>query len=160
MTSLVTQPLKITFIVINQPSWWRHQMETFSALMALCAGNSSVTSEFPPQRPVMRVMFSLIFAWINVWVNNREAGDLGRHCAHYDVIVMITRLFWPGGLIKHSCTPLIASSVCIINVQGTRQGNGDSEYNRYRHHIGTPFTLVAICAGTPLVSAATYCEIT
>ena len=33
-------------------SWWRHQMETFSALLALCAGNSPVTSEFPAQRPV------------------------------------------------------------------------------------------------------------
>ena len=32
--------------------WWRHQMETFSALLALCAGNSSVTGEFPTQRPV------------------------------------------------------------------------------------------------------------
>ena len=32
--------------------------------------------------------FSLICAWINVWVNNREAGDLRRHRAHYDVIVM------------------------------------------------------------------------
>ena len=29
-------------------SWWRHQMETFSALLAICAGNSSVTGEFPP----------------------------------------------------------------------------------------------------------------
>ena len=33
-------------------------------------------------------MFSLICAWINRWVNNREAGDLRRHRAHYDVIVM------------------------------------------------------------------------
>ena len=33
-------------------------------------------------------MFSLICAWINSWVNNREAGDLRRHRAHYDVIVM------------------------------------------------------------------------
>ena len=32
--------------------WWRHQMETFSALLALCAGNSPVTGEFPSQRPV------------------------------------------------------------------------------------------------------------
>ena len=29
-------------------------METFSALLALCAGNSSVTGEFPAQRPVTR----------------------------------------------------------------------------------------------------------
>ena len=28
-------------------SWWRHQMETFSALLAICAGNSPVTGEFP-----------------------------------------------------------------------------------------------------------------
>ena len=34
------------------------------------------------------LMFSLICVWINGWVNNREAGDLRRHCAHYDVIVM------------------------------------------------------------------------
>ena len=35
------------------------------------------------------LMFSLICAWINGWVNNREAGDLRRHRAHYDFIVMI-----------------------------------------------------------------------
>ena len=33
-------------------SWWRHQMETFSALLAICAGNSPVPGEFPAQRPV------------------------------------------------------------------------------------------------------------
>ena len=33
-------------------TWWRHQMETFSALLAICAGNSPVTGEFPTQRPV------------------------------------------------------------------------------------------------------------
>ena len=31
-----------------------HQMETFSASLAFCAGNSSVTGEFPTQRPVTR----------------------------------------------------------------------------------------------------------
>ena len=36
------------------------------------------------------LMFSLICAWINDWVSNREAGDLRRHRAHYDVIVMYT----------------------------------------------------------------------
>ena len=33
-------------------------------------------------------MFSLICASINGWVNNGEAGDLRRHRAHYDGIVM------------------------------------------------------------------------
>ena len=30
---------------------WRHQAETFSALLALCVGNSPVTGEFLSQRP-------------------------------------------------------------------------------------------------------------
>ena len=37
------------------------------------------------------LMFSLICDWINAWVNNREAGEMRRHRAHYDVIVM----HWP-----------------------------------------------------------------
>ena len=39
------------------------------------------------------LMFSLICVWINGWVNNREAGDLRRDYAHYDVTVM-----WFAGL--------------------------------------------------------------
>ena len=38
------------------------------------------------------LMFSLICVWINGWVNNREAGDLRRSRAHYDIIVMIRGL--------------------------------------------------------------------
>ena len=34
------------------------------------------------------LVFSLICAWINAWVNNCQAGDLRRHRAHYNVIVM------------------------------------------------------------------------
>ena len=127
-------------------SWWRHQMETFSALLDICVGNSPVPGEFPAQRPVTQyygiwcwsllapewtpiftsqsivfslysivgvvvtgppqstnwsgrafrpfpaswaLMFSLICAQINGWVNNGEAGDLGHHRVHYDVIVMV-----------------------------------------------------------------------
>ena len=39
-------------------SWWRHQI--FSALLALCAGNSPVTGEFPSQKPVTR-SFDIFF---------------------------------------------------------------------------------------------------
>ena len=45
------------------PSWWRHQMETFSALLALSAGNSPVPGEFPSYGPVTRsfdVFFDLL----------------------------------------------------------------------------------------------------
>ena len=60
-------------------------METFSALLALCALNSPVAGEFPSQRPVTR-SFQIFY---DRQVNNREAGDLRRYRAHYDVIVMI-----------------------------------------------------------------------
>ena len=41
----------LTASALSNP-WWRHEMETFSELLALCAGNSPVTGEFPSQRPV------------------------------------------------------------------------------------------------------------
>ena len=64
-------------LLCDMKSWWRHQMETISTLLALCAENSPVTGEYPSQRPV----------------NNRKAGDLRRHRAHYNVIVISSCLF-------------------------------------------------------------------
>ena len=63
-------------------------METFSALLALCAGHRSPVNS--PQKGQWRgaLIFSLICACINGEVNNREAGDSRRNRAHYDVIVM------------------------------------------------------------------------
>ena len=56
--------------------WWRHQMETFSALLAFRAGNSPVTREFPSQRPVTR-SFDVFFdcAW---WIET-TSRSLWRH---------------------------------------------------------------------------------
>ena len=45
----------------REQSWWRHQMETFSALLAICAGNSQVPGEFPAQRPVTTRSFDVFF---------------------------------------------------------------------------------------------------
>ena len=69
-------------------SWWRHQMETFFALLAFCAGNSPVTSEFPAQRPVTRsfdVFFDLHLrkrlsnqSWC--WWFETPSCSLWRHC--------------------------------------------------------------------------------
>ena len=92
-------------------SWRRHQMETFSALLAICAGNSPVTGEFPTQRPVTRsFFFSLICAWINGWVNNGEVGDLRRHCAHYDVTLMC--------LPSWSCRAICNVILCWVGFLG------------------------------------------
>ena len=55
-------------------------METFPALLVFCAGNTPASAG--------ALMFSLMCAWINGWVNNRKAGDLRSHHAHYDVTVI------------------------------------------------------------------------
>ena len=68
--------------------WWRHQMEIFSALLALYEGN-------PPMDCHQKrhwhgaLMFSLICVWTNDWTNNRDACDMRRHCTHYGITVMM-----------------------------------------------------------------------
>ena len=48
------------------------------------------------------LIFSLICVWINGWVNNREAGDLRRYRAHYDVTVMKSHSTLSSILQSHS----------------------------------------------------------
>ena len=75
--------------------WWRHQMETFSVLLALCAGiHRSPVNSLHKGQWRGALMFSLICARINGWVINGDAGDLRRHQAHYGVIVMRNKLQW------------------------------------------------------------------
>ena len=69
-------------------------METFSVLLAIYAGNNRSPVNSPDKGQWRRaLMFSLIRAWIKGWVNNREAGDLRPHLAHYDVTVMAQYTF-------------------------------------------------------------------
>ena len=76
-------------------SWWRHQMETFSALLAICAGNSPVTGEFPAQKPVTRsfdVFFDLhlikrLSKQSGVWWFEAPSRSLWRHLMFYAIIL-------------------------------------------------------------------------
>ena len=81
-------------------TWWRHQMETFSVLLALCVGNSPVTGEFPSQRPVtwsFDVFFDLC---VNKWLSKQSWGcwcemplcPLWRQC---NEITLIKLCWWP-----------------------------------------------------------------
>ena len=72
-------------------SWWRHQMAIFSALLALCVGNSPVSGEFPSQRPVTRsfdVFFDLrlnkqLSKQSRRWWFETPSRSLWRHCDDY-----------------------------------------------------------------------------
>ena len=65
------------------------------------------------------LMFSMICTWINAWVNNRKAGDLSRHCALYDVIVMVTIL----KEIDHDVTIVSSMSPTAVEVRWPRWYN-------------------------------------
>ena len=86
---------------LNLFAWWRHQMETFPGNWPFVQGihRSPVNS---PHKGQLRgaLVFSLFCVWINGWVNNREAGDLRRFRAHYDVIAMVI-LQSPSYLLKY-----------------------------------------------------------
>ena len=89
-------------------TWWRHKMETFSALLALCAGTSPVTGEFPSQRPV-RQSFDVFFglrlnellskqSW--AWWSETLPCPVSRHCNEYDVLVTYINHWGP---VTHRC---------------------------------------------------------
>ena len=52
-------------------TWWRHQMDTFSAELAFCVGNSLVTGEFPAQRPVTWSFDVFFDLRPNKWLNKQ-----------------------------------------------------------------------------------------
>ena len=69
-------------------SWWRHQMEIFSALQALCAGIAPITGEFPAQRPVTRGFDAFFDLRLNIrlskqwwgWWSETPSHPLWRRC--------------------------------------------------------------------------------
>ena len=73
----ILSPLDVT--------WWRHQMETFSALLAPCEGNPPLTGGFPSQRPVtqnfddlrLNIQFS---KQSRRWWFEAPSLSLWRHC--------------------------------------------------------------------------------
>ena len=81
-------------VALSNLSWWRHQMETFIALLAICEGNSHVTGEFPAQRPVTRSFDVSFDLRLNKQLSKQSSGHwletpsrpLWRHCNDYYMI--------------------------------------------------------------------------
>ena len=71
--------------------WSRHEMETFSALLAILRGihRSPVNSPHKGQGREA-LMFFFIYGGINGWVNNAEVCDWRRHRGYYDATVMVS----------------------------------------------------------------------
>ena len=75
-------------VMIFFSAWWRHQMGTFSALLAICAGNSPVPGELPAQRPATRSFDVFFDLRLNKRLSKQSWGwwfetlsrSLWRHC--------------------------------------------------------------------------------
>ena len=103
------------------PPWWRHQMETFSALLAICAGNSPVPGEFPTQRPVTRSFDVFFDLRLNKRLSKQSWGwsfetlsrPLWRHCnevlccpVQNSPRLIFPRAYVPTQIISHIlCSP-------------------------------------------------------
>ena len=81
-------------------SWWRHQIETFSALLAICAGNSPGTWEFHAQRPVTRSFDNFFDLFLIKRLSNQWWGwwfetpsrPLWRHCTDSAYFLYLVQL--------------------------------------------------------------------
>ena len=78
--------------------WWRHQMKKNSALLALCAGNSPVTGEFPTQRPVTRNFY----AFFDLRVNKRLSKQSWGWRFENAIELIITSLQWEQMVWEHN----------------------------------------------------------
>ena len=75
-------------------SLWRRQMETFSMLLAICAGNSPVTSQFLSQRPVTWSFDVFFDLHQNKWFSKQRWGwsfempscPFWRHCNDFTAL--------------------------------------------------------------------------
>ena len=101
-------------------TWWRHQMETFSALLAICAENSPVPGEFTAQRPVTRsfdVFFDLrlnkrLSKQLWGWWFETLSHPLWRH--RNDVDMHDDVIQWRGSLMFYlmwACTNAISTHI-------------------------------------------------
>ena len=94
-------------------TWWRHQVETFSALLDFCAGNSPVTGEFPAQRPVTRTFGVFFDLRLNKRLSKQSWGwwfetplrPLWRHCneTHHSSPVSVSFVSSKAPCITRAC---------------------------------------------------------
>ena len=72
--------------------------------------------------------------WINGWVNSGETDDLGRHRAHYDVIVMPLRLMISGHGVKQDLD-YTGFSTRMVNILIPEGSDITWQYNPFSRRI-------------------------
>ena len=107
-----TQPGRFHFLICvkQYDTWWRHQR--FPRYWSFVRGIHRGDRWIPRTKASDAELWCFLWSapWMNGWVNNREAGDLRHHRAHYDVTIMI--LLWVSPHKKLS-TGNISSAVML-----------------------------------------------
>ena len=122
-------------------SWWRYDMEAFSALLSLCDWNPPIPVN-SYHKGTVTLCFD-VYASTNDWTNGEFAGDLRGHSAH------VTSLY-----VSNPRSPTM--SICIRVSSHEHQGvsnhrhsyDSTCAYDGLRqpknHHVSA---LLALCAG-------------
>ena len=134
-------------------TWWRHQMETFSSVLALCAGNSPVTGEFPSQSPVTRsfdISFDMrlnkrlsIQSW--GWLFETPSRSLWRHC--YVSYLFLACECHPDGTVNLATVCNKTNGQCPCKPHTTGRDCSTCADGYYRFPLGSP-DLVSRSVGT------------
>ena len=101
--------------------WWRHQMETFSALLAICAGNSPI----PAQRPVTRSFDVFFDLRLNKRLSKQSLGWwfetpsllLWRHCNEIKLFLVPLTMITKERDSMYMYVYLGVFSHCLTNVK-------------------------------------------
>ena len=123
----------LTLIQKRYDAWWRHQIETFSALLDLCVGNSPVTGEFPAQRPVTRSLDGFFDLRLNEPLSKQWWG------------------WWfetPSRSLLHLCN-------CLYMVQIIHAIHQDS--NQFHQYTNIPITIVQVSTYDIVMSWTIFC---
>ena len=86
------------------------KMEAFSALLAICAGNSLVTGEFPSQRPVTRSFD--VFS--DLGLNKRLSKQLGRRWFETPSCSLLRHCNVPKVQQQSVCSRVVSDCLCLI----------------------------------------------
>ena len=132
--------------------WWRHQMETFSALLAIYAGNSPVPGEFPALRPVTRSFDISFDLRRNKRLNKQSWGwwfetllrPLWRQCNEfYPCISLSGAGVVTAGMIKPWTVFVIESYLSDILIIYNDQNK--TKHNKKHMHMGQVMKLRLSC---------------
>ena len=153
MVAILSRPPFVnTLVRLWTYTWWHYQMEIFSALLAICVGNSPVPGEFTAQRPVTRSFDVFFDLRLNKRLSKQSRGTLMKDIQYFILTGIILYIHpanerqrynvtspWLGAYTKWSMLSSASSSTTI-----------------YWEHSASIWILY--CTKWPLLPGATKCR--